>query len=130
MEITVIKVLRNAARIDTQNLDLFGRRSAFTFLILKQCTLLSLVLIGAARAVSKLTLDAVIMIDGNHEKPTHHHLPNTPDEIQKLFKIFTKIPNFSLDKCLICVEATGTHSRAFILILFLVLWHKIKQIFG
>ena len=50
------------------------------------------------------------MIDGNHEKPTHHHLPNTPDEIQKLFKIFTKIPNFSLDKCLICVEATGVYT--------------------
>ena len=60
--------------------------------------------------VSKLTLDAVITIDGSPEKPTHHHLPNTPDEIQKLFKDLAKIPNFSLDKCLICIEATGVYT--------------------
>jgi transposase len=60
--------------------------------------------------ISKLTLDAVIMTDGSPEKPTHYHLPNTPNEIQKLFKGFAKIPNFSLDKCLICIEATGVYT--------------------
>ena len=60
--------------------------------------------------VSKLTLDAVVMTDGSSEKPTHYHLSNTPDEIQKLFKGFAKIPNFSLDKCLICIEATGVYT--------------------
>jgi transposase len=60
--------------------------------------------------ISKLTLDAVIMTDGSPEKPTHYHLPNTPNEIQKLFKGFAKLPNFSLDKCLICIESTGVYT--------------------
>jgi transposase len=60
--------------------------------------------------VSKLTLDAVILTDGSVEKPTHYHVSNTPDEIQKLFKGFAKIPNFSLEKCLICIEATGVYT--------------------
>lgn len=60
--------------------------------------------------VSKLTLDAVMIINGNKETATHHHLSNTPEQIQKLFKGFSQLPNFSLDKCLICIEASGVYT--------------------
>jgi transposase len=60
--------------------------------------------------VSKLTLDAVLMIDGVKETATHHLLANAPSDLEKLFKTFSKTPNFSLDKCLICIEATGVYT--------------------
>ena len=60
--------------------------------------------------ISKLTLDAVMIINGNKETATHHHLSNTPEQIQKLFKGFSQLPNFSLDKCLICIEASGVYT--------------------
>jgi transposase len=60
--------------------------------------------------ISKLTLDACMLIDGKKETATHYHLSNTPEAIQKLFLGFAKLPNFSLDKCLICLEATGVYT--------------------
>jgi transposase len=60
--------------------------------------------------VSKLTLDAVLMIDGNKETTTHTQLNNNAKDIAKFFKSLSKVPDFSLDKCLICIEATGVYS--------------------
>ena len=60
--------------------------------------------------ISKLTLDACMLIDDKKETATHYHLSNTPDALQKLFAGFTKLPDFSLDKCLICIEATGVYT--------------------
>ena len=102
MESTVIKAL-----IDTQNIDLFSHfipKIMYPFIL--------------GIDISKLTLDAVLMIDGNKESATHTQLNNNAKDITKFFKSLSKVPNFSLDKCLICIEATGTHSRAFICIHF------------
>lgn len=59
--------------------------------------------------ISKLTLDAVLMIDGNKQTATHTKLNNTDKDITKFFKSLSNVPNFSLDKCLICIEATGVY---------------------
>ena len=60
--------------------------------------------------ISKLTLDAVLLRDGKKESALYQHLNNTVEDIEKLFKSFSKVPDFSLDKCLICVESTGVYT--------------------
>jgi transposase len=59
--------------------------------------------------ISKLTLDAVLMMDGNKETATHTKLNNDKEDIATFFKSLSKMPGFSLDKCLICIEATGVY---------------------
>jgi transposase len=59
--------------------------------------------------ISKLTLDAVLMTDGNKETATHTKLNNDYQDIATFFKSLSKVPNFSLEKCLICIEATGVY---------------------
>ena len=60
--------------------------------------------------ISKLTLDAVLLRDGKKESALYQYLNNTVEDIEKLFKSFSKVSNFSLDKRLICVESTGVYT--------------------
>ncbi|MPR31934.1 transposase [Cytophagaceae bacterium SJW1-29] len=41
----------------------------------------------------------------------HHHLGNTVEQIAQLFSELGKGPGFSLDECLVCVEATGLYAH-------------------
>ena len=61
--------------------------------------------------ISKLTLDGVLLTDGKKETAIHSKVSNTPEGIEELFKKYSTVPEFSLDNCLICVEATGVYTH-------------------
>ncbi len=61
--------------------------------------------------ISKLTLDAALIVGGQLQSATHHHLGNTVEQIAQLFSELGKSPGFSLDECLVCVEATGVYAH-------------------
>ncbi|MPR31783.1 IS110 family transposase [Salmonirosea aquatica] len=61
--------------------------------------------------ISKLTLDAALIVGGQPQSATHHHLGNTVEQIAQLFSELGKGPGFSLDECLVCVEATGLYAH-------------------
>jgi transposase len=49
------------------------------------------------------------MTDGNKQTAIHSKLNNDQEGIDTFFKSLSKVPDFSLDKCLICIEATGVY---------------------
>ena len=61
--------------------------------------------------ISKSTLDGVLLTDGKKETAIHSKVENTPEGIEELFKIYSAVLDFSLDNCLICVEATGVYTH-------------------
>ena len=60
--------------------------------------------------VSKLTLDSTIISNGDLVKMPHKALKNKVEAIEKLFKEYAKLPDFSFENCLICIEATGVYT--------------------
>lgn len=61
--------------------------------------------------ISKLTLDAALVVDGQPQSAVHHHIDNTVEKIAQLFAELGKKNGFSLDECLVCVEATGVYAH-------------------
>ena len=61
--------------------------------------------------ISKLTLDAALIVGGQPQSASHHHLGNTVEQIGALFEELGQKPGFSLDECLVCVEATGVYAH-------------------
>lgn len=61
--------------------------------------------------ISKSTLDGVLLTDGRKESAIHHQVANTPEGIEELFENYSSITNFSLENCLICIEATGVYTH-------------------
>jgi transposase len=60
--------------------------------------------------ISKLTLDSAIISNGELANAKHQPLENKPEAISKLFKTYSKQPGFTIENCLICIEAIGVYS--------------------
>ena len=59
--------------------------------------------------ISKATLDGALLSCENKESIIYFKAENSPEGLEKLFNLCLKVEGFTLEKCLICIEATGVY---------------------
>lgn len=59
--------------------------------------------------ISKATLDGALLSCENKESILYFKAENNPEGLEKLFNLCLKVQGFTIEKCLICIEATGVY---------------------